>query len=77
MPAEEAARLRAVDDRCYLVMQWLVDVVVLTGKARWYEVEGPIVSRIYQELSDGMLGYNHARKFTEVPFPFPYAQVRE
>ena len=22
-----------------------------------------------------MLGYNHARKFTEVPFPFPYAQL--
>ena len=29
-----------------------------------------LANRIYQELSDGMLGYNHARKFTDkVPFP--------
>lgn len=75
-PEEENA-LRAVDlhTRVYLVMQWLTDCVVLQGKAKWFEVEGPIVSRIYQELSDGMLGFNQARKMSDVPFPFPYAQL--
>ena len=34
VPAEEARRLGSVDDRCYLVMQWLVDVVVLQAKAK-------------------------------------------
>jgi predicted membrane chloride channel (bestrophin family) len=74
VPVEEADRLRSVDDRCFLVMQWLVDLLV-DGRKWNANVEGPIVSRIYQELSDGMLGYNQARKFTEVPFPFPYAQL--
>lgn len=74
---EERNALQAVDahTRIFLVMQWLTDCVVLQGKAKWFEVEGPIVSRIYQELSDGMLGYNQARKVTDVPFPFPYAQL--
>lgn len=29
-----------------------------------------------QVLSDGMLGYQQARKIEDTPFPFPYAQVR-
>lgn len=71
----EREALGGVDERVYLVMQWLVDVVVALGKAQAFEVEPPIVSRVYQELSDGMLGYNHARKIAEIPFPFPYAQT--
>jgi hypothetical protein len=27
---------------------------------------------MYQELSNGMLGYNNALKVADVPFPFPY-----
>jgi hypothetical protein len=71
----ESRALARVEDKSYLVMQWVVDIVVLQGKLKWLEVEGPIVSRIYQELSDGMLGYNQARKLTEIPFPYPYAKL--
>lgn len=28
-----------------------------------------------QVLSDGMLGYQQARKIEDTPFPFPYAQL--
>ena len=35
----------------------------------------PIVSRLYQFCSDGMLGYNQARKIAYIPFPFPHAQL--
>jgi hypothetical protein len=35
----------------------------------------PIVSRIYQELSNGSLGFHQAQKIAKVPFPFPYAQL--
>jgi hypothetical protein len=35
----------------------------------------PIVSRVYQVLSDGTLGYNQARKVAYVPFPFPHTQL--
>ena len=35
----------------------------------------PIVSRIYQELSNGMLAYNQCTKLKEVPTPFAYVQL--
>lgn len=35
----------------------------------------PIISRVYQELSRGMVHLNDARKITETPFPFPLAQL--
>jgi hypothetical protein len=41
-----------------------------TGK-----VAPPIVSQMYQFTSDGMIGYNHARKIAYIPFPFPHAQI--
>jgi predicted membrane chloride channel (bestrophin family) len=41
-----------------------------TGK-----VSPPIISRLFQFISDGMLGYNHARKIAYIPFPFPHAQI--
>ena len=41
-----------------------------------WKAPAPIVSRIYQELSNGMLAYNNATKMKEVPVPFAYVQVR-
>ena len=38
-------------------------------------VSPPIISRLYQYTSDGMLGYNEARKVAYIPFPFPHAQM--
>jgi hypothetical protein len=35
----------------------------------------PIVSRIFQEMSSGLLFYNNATKMKEVPVPFPYVQI--
>lgn len=40
-------------------------------------VPAPVVSRMVQELSDGMLGFNHARKIAYLPFPFAHAQLTE
>ena len=44
-------------------------------KAGGLAADAPIVSRVYQVLSDGMLGYLGARKLADTPFPFPYAQL--
>lgn len=59
-----------------LCWQWLSEFMVrehLSGSTG--QVGGPIISRVMQFLSDGMLGYNHARKIMYVPFPFPHAQI--
>ena len=38
-------------------------------------VAAPIISRLYQYCSDGMVGFHQARKIAYTPFPFPHAQV--
>eukprot|EP00931_Biecheleriopsis_adriatica_P050278 TRINITY_DN29100_c0_g1_i1.p1 TRINITY_DN29100_c0_g1~~TRINITY_DN29100_c0_g1_i1.p1 ORF type:complete len:218 (-),score=46.25 TRINITY_DN29100_c0_g1_i1:91-744(-) len=38
-------------------------------------VASPILSRPYQELSNGMLGFNQCLKIADIPFPFPFAQL--
>ena len=35
----------------------------------------PIVSRIFQEISNGLLAYNNATKMKEIPVPFGYVQL--
>ena len=37
----------------------------------------PVLSRVYQELSNGMLGFNQSLKLADVPFPFIFAQILE
>ena len=39
-------------------------------------VEAPVLARVYQLLSDGLAqGYEGARRVTDTPFPFPWAQT--
>lgn len=38
-------------------------------------VDPPVISRLYQFLSDGMVGFNHCRTISYIPFPFPHAQL--
>ena len=35
----------------------------------------PIVSRIFQEISNGLLAYNNATKMKEIPVPFAFVQL--
>jgi len=59
-----------------LCWQWLSEFIIrehLAGSTG--KVGAPIISRVAQFLSDGMLGYNHARKIMYIPFPFPHAQM--
>mmetsp|Transcript_33972 Transcript_33972/g.52111 ORF Transcript_33972/g.52111 Transcript_33972/m.52111 type:complete len:242 (-) Transcript_33972:57-782(-) len=38
-------------------------------------IEPPIIARLNQFLSDGMIYYNHARKIMYIPYPFANAQL--
>lgn len=59
-----------------LVTMWLQEFM-----SREYEAgalgktPAPTVSRLFQFCSDGMVGYNQARKVAYVPFPFPHTQL--
>ncbi|CAB9497787.1 Bestrophin, RFP-TM, chloride channel [Seminavis robusta] len=59
-----------------LCWYWMTEYIIrehLNGSTG--KVGPPIISRVIQFLSDGMVYYNHARKITFVPFPFPHAQL--
>lgn len=57
------------------VMARLVRLISVRLKDGGLNMPPPIVSRIYQELSNGSLGFHQAHKIARVPFPFPYAQL--
>lgn len=76
---EEATALQckdqAVPDRVIMVSEWISeDINTLTTLVI---TPPPIVSRCYQELSNGMLGFNQSLKMADIPFPFPFSQLLE
>lgn len=59
-----------------LVAMWVQEFTVresLAGSTG--RVHGAIVSRVFQCFSDGMSGYQQARKIAYIPFPFPHGQM--
>mmetsp|Transcript_32828 Transcript_32828/g.69049 ORF Transcript_32828/g.69049 Transcript_32828/m.69049 type:complete len:629 (-) Transcript_32828:179-2065(-) len=69
-------RARGPYAKTQLVWSWLSDFIIrehLAGSMG--SVAPPIISRLVQFLSDGMIYYNHARKIMYTPFPFPHAQL--
>mmetsp|Transcript_3754 Transcript_3754/g.8076 ORF Transcript_3754/g.8076 Transcript_3754/m.8076 type:complete len:896 (+) Transcript_3754:280-2967(+) len=59
-----------------LVSMWLLELISREYQAgSTGNVAPPIISRLYQFVSEGMAGYNQARKIAHIPFPFPHAQI--
>ena len=59
-------------------MNWLNEFVARaqrTGKLA--DVPPPIVSRVFQSLSEAMLGFNKARRVSEIAYPFVLAQLTD
>jgi hypothetical protein len=69
-------RARGPYARTQLVWSWLSDFMLREHMAgSMGDVAPPIISRLFQFMSDGMTFYNHALKITYIPFPFPHAQL--
>jgi len=58
---------------CTMWMQEFITREYMAGSTG--NVAPPIVSRLYQLCTDGMVGYNQARKVAYIPFPFVHAQI--
>jgi len=63
------------NDKVNTLCLWIIQAIVLEIRAGTLDTPAPIVSRVFQELSSGILGYYQALKFAIVPFPFPFAQM--
>lgn len=70
---EELTALRRSKDRVTLLLQWINEVV--TNMTPDLNVPAPIMSRVFQEMSNGALGYSQAEKLADIPFPFIFAQL--
>ena len=68
-------RARGPSAKVSLCTMWIQEFIsreYLAGSTG--QVAPPIISRLYQIISDGMVGYNQARKVGHIGFPFPHAQ---
>lgn len=66
--------LKNSPDRAETVLLWIEKLIIDANNRNLFEVPAPILSRAFQELSQGMVGVNDVRKIRMVPFPFPYSQ---
>mmetsp|Transcript_36896 Transcript_36896/g.68944 ORF Transcript_36896/g.68944 Transcript_36896/m.68944 type:complete len:548 (-) Transcript_36896:49-1692(-) len=71
--SEEFRRLRNSTDRVNLLLLWINELVA--NLTPHLIVAPPIVSRVFQEISNGALGYSQAEKLSDIPFPFIFAQL--
>mmetsp|Transcript_70643 Transcript_70643/g.169290 ORF Transcript_70643/g.169290 Transcript_70643/m.169290 type:complete len:539 (-) Transcript_70643:215-1831(-) len=67
--------LRGSSDRCEIVLQWIQRHVVINSTNGVLPIAPPILSRVFQEYSRGIVNLNNARKIKEFPFPFPWPQM--
>jgi len=72
---ENSDNTKSAPDRMILVSVWInEDINALVPNCG---TPPPIMSRCYQELSNGMLGFNQTLKLADIPFPFPFSQLLE
>ncbi|CAE7650353.1 unnamed protein product, partial [Symbiodinium sp. CCMP2456] len=74
MDAKSLKFLDNVNDKVEVVLQWIQRLIVENHKNGVVPVAPPILSRVFQEYSRGIVNLNNARKIAEFPFPFPLVQ---
>jgi len=61
--------------RVELVYQWIQALIVRSMQDGLLNVPPPILTRVLQQMTTGMVNYNSVLDIISIPFPFPYAQV--
>lgn len=62
-------------EKCDVVVQWIIRLVLEAMKNGIIPTPPPVVSRFFQEMNSGMISFRSMVLISEVQFPFPYAQV--
>ena len=74
MTADEARMLMEFPCPVLATAQRIQRAIITRQASGGCSAPPPIVSRIFQEISNGLLAYNNAAKMKEVPVPFAYVQ---
>lgn len=72
---QEVQLLDISTDKVNTVYLWIIQAISEEVRTGVLDTPPPIVSRVYQEVSNGKLGFTQAHKVAMVPFPFPFAQM--
>mmetsp|Transcript_63968 Transcript_63968/g.181673 ORF Transcript_63968/g.181673 Transcript_63968/m.181673 type:complete len:573 (+) Transcript_63968:190-1908(+) len=75
MDKESLQFLECCSDKCEVVLQWIQRLIVENINNGVLPIAPPILSRVFQEFSRGIVNLNNARKIAEFPFPFPLVQL--
>jgi len=73
--AESMKYLIGSHDRCEVCLQWIQRLIGDAADSLTIKVAPPILSRVFNQLGNGIVNLNNARKITEFPIPFPLAQM--
>mmetsp|Transcript_16525 Transcript_16525/g.47943 ORF Transcript_16525/g.47943 Transcript_16525/m.47943 type:complete len:588 (-) Transcript_16525:18-1781(-) len=67
--------LKGSADKCEVIVHWIQRLIVANMQSGVIPIPPPVISRVFQELSRGMVNVNNVRKISDFFFPFPYAQL--
>jgi predicted membrane chloride channel (bestrophin family) len=73
--SEEVTELEKSKDKVYTVFCWIMQAFMIEIREGRIDAPPPILTFVYSEMSNGMLGFHQALKVARVPFPFPFAQM--
>jgi len=62
-------------EKSLVVLNWIQRLIFQCLENGIITAPAPVASRIFQELSNGIVSIVEAQKITDVIFPFPYAQT--
>lgn len=72
---EEVAHLHGATDKVSIVLMWMEEAISRGQVQGVILTAPPILSRVYNELGNGLAGFNCAYRIALVPFPFCFAQM--
>lgn len=72
---ESLLAVRDSDAKVQLAFQWIQQLIVENIQTGVLTIPPPILSRVFQELANGMVQFHEAVKVSTIPFPFPYSQT--
>ena len=71
-------KCKSMNSKVHLVIYWLNEFIARASKTDMLGGIGqPIISRVFQELSDANLAYERARRIAVIQFPFVLQQMSE